>query len=194
MSTPPNTGSPPDAAQLHAAALAYLARFATTEAGLRRVLERRVARWERAAEAERGAGAVAEAAKAARALIASIVARLAAAGAVDDAAFASARAHRLTRAGKSRRAVAAHLAAKGVDAQAAATALGSDSDGELDAALALAARRRIGPFRPGAPPDAAGKLRELGVLARAGFPREIAYRALALDRTEAEERLARLRA
>ncbi|MCA3425779.1 MAG: recombinase RecA, partial [Roseomonas sp.] len=45
-------GPPPNAARLREAALAHLARFAATEAGLRRVLERRVARWARAAEAE----------------------------------------------------------------------------------------------------------------------------------------------
>jgi len=45
-------GPPPNAARLREAALAHLARFAATEAGLRRVLERRIARWARAAEAE----------------------------------------------------------------------------------------------------------------------------------------------
>ena len=157
--------SPPDAAALHEAALAYLARFAATRAGLRRVLERRVDRWARAAEAEHGADHAAEGARAARAAIESVVARLAEAGAVDDAAFAVARAHRLTRAGKSR----------------------------IAAALTLAARRRIGPFRTGAPPDAAGRLRELGVLARAGFPRDVAERALRLEPADAEARVAALR-
>jgi len=186
--------SPPDARQLHEAALAYLARFAATQAGLRRVLERRIARWARAAEAEHGTEIAAEGTRTARAAIDPVVARLAAAGAVDDAAFAAARARRLTRAGKSRVAAAAHLAAKGVDQATAAAALGSDPEAELGAALALAARRRIGPFRPGEPPDAAGKLRELAVLARAGFPRAIAQRALRLDRAEAEALVIALRA
>lgn len=185
--------SPPDARQLHDAALAYLARFAATQAGLRRVLERRIARWARAAEAEHGAEITAEGVRAARTAIEAIVARLAAAGAVDDAAFAAARARRLNRAGKSRIATAAHLAAKGVDQATAAAALGSDPETEFAAALKLAARRRIGPFRSGEPPDAAGRLRELAVLARAGFPREVAQRALRLDRAEAEARVIALR-
>lgn len=185
--------SPPDAAALREAALAYLARFAATRAGLRRVLERRIARWARAAEAEYGAEHAAEGTRAARAAIETVVARLAEAGAVDDAAFAAARARRLTRAGKSRVAAAAHLAAKGVDTATAAAALGTDPAAELAAALTLAARRRIGPFRTGGPPDAAGRLRELGVLARAGFPRDIAERALRLDPAEAEARVATLR-
>ncbi|MEO9190594.1 MAG: RecX family transcriptional regulator [Acetobacteraceae bacterium] len=190
---PAPASSPPDARQLHEAALAYLARFAATQAGLRRVLERRIARWARAAEAEHRTEIAAEGARAARAAIEPIVARLAAAGAVDDAAFAAARARRLTRAGKSRVATAAHLAAKGVDAATAAAALGSDPEAEFAAALKLAARRRIGPFRTGEMPDAAGRLRELAVLARAGFPREVAERALRLDRAEAEARVIELR-
>ncbi len=185
--------SPPDARALHEAALAYLARFAATRAGLRRVLEHRVARWARAAEAAHGADHAAEGARAARAAIESVVARLAEAGAVDDAAFAAVRARRLTRAGKSRIAAAAHLAAKGVDAATAAAALGTDPEAELAAALTLAARRRIGPFRTGAPPDATGRLRELGVLARAGFPRDVAERALRLDSAEANALVAALR-
>ncbi len=186
-------GPAPDAASLHDAALAYLARFAATEAGLRRVLARRVARWSRAAEAEHGAEYAAERAQGALAAIDGVVARLLAAGAVDDAAFAAARARRLTRRGKSRLAAAAHLAAKGVDAATAARALSADPASELAAALALAARRRIGPFRSGETPDRAGMLRELGVLARAGFPRGIAERALHAERAEAEEILRRLR-
>lgn len=185
--------SPPDSRALHEAALAYLARFAATRAGLRRVLERRVARWARAAEAAHGADHAADGARAARAAIETVVARLAEAGAVDDAAFAAARARRLTRAGKSRIAAAAHLAAKGVDAATAAASFGTDPEVEFAAALTLAARRRIGPFRTGEPPDAAGWRRELGVLARAGFPRDIAERALRLNPIEAEARVAALR-
>lgn len=186
-------GPAPDEAALREAALAYLARFAATRAGLARVLARRVARWARAAEAEHGAEYAAEAARAARGAIEGVVARLAAAGAVDDAAFATARARRLTRAGKSRMATAAHLAAKGVGGEIAAAVLKADPDRELAAALALAARRRIGPFRAGAAPDAAGRMRELAVLARAGFSRDVAERALRLDHEEAEARVIALR-
>src|SRR5215218_4105656 len=50
----PAAGPPPTEAALHQAALAHLARFAASEAGLRRVLERRVDRWARRAEVEGG--------------------------------------------------------------------------------------------------------------------------------------------
>lgn len=176
----------PDEASLHEAGLRHLARYATTEQGLRRVLDRRVERWARAAAA--APEAITEAKRAVRA----VVARLAAAGAVDDAAFASARARRLARSGHSREGVAAHLAARGIADDAARDAFPDDGDAELAAALVLARRRRIGPFRT-ATVDADARRRELGVLARAGFPREIATRALAMDADAAEELVRRLR-
>ena len=45
----------------------------------------------------------------------------------------------------------------------------SAADAEFAAALVLARRRRIGPFRAGDPPDAAGRRRELAIFARAAF-------------------------
>jgi regulatory protein len=186
-------GPPPDEATLRDAALAHLARYATTEAGLRRVLQRRIDRWARAAEAiadrETIAAQTASAMTAARA----VIARLAAAGAVSDADFAASRANRLVRAGRSRRAVAAHLAAKGVTAAVAREAAPENDDNELAAALTLARRRRLGPFRTGAPADPTEHRKELGILARAGFPQSVAARALAMDADEAEARVLALR-
>jgi regulatory protein len=189
-----DAGPPPDAATLHDAALHYLARYAATEAGLRRVLERRVDRWSRLAMAEGGeADHVAGQADDARRAIRGVVAGLAAAGAVNDAAFAESRARTLIRAGRSRRSVAAHLAAKGVDADAARSILAADTGSELASALTLARRRRIGPFRAGAPPDQAGLRRELAILARAGFPQSVARQALAMASEEAEALVHQLR-
>src|SRR5690348_16319039 len=113
MAAPPNR--PPDLEDLREAAVAHLARFAATEAGLLRVLRRRIDRWARAAlQAGGEAEAVRRQVEQARAAAAEAVRRLAAAGAVDDATFAAGRARRLLRSGRSRRAIAAHLAAKGV--------------------------------------------------------------------------------
>ncbi|HTR18132.1 MAG TPA: RecX family transcriptional regulator [Acetobacteraceae bacterium] len=179
-------GAPPDAARLHEAALRHLARFAATEAGLLRVLERRIERWARAAEAEgQPADTVTTAAGAARQAARQVVSRLAQAGAVDDRAFAAGRARSLTRAGRSRRAIGAHLAAKGVDPALAVAALPEDTERELAAALIHARRRRIGPFRR-SPPDAEGRLKELAAMARAGFESSVARAALGLDPAEAE--------
>lgn len=164
---------PPSDAALREAALAHLARYAATRAGLTRVLDRRVERLARAAQAEP------EQVQAARQAVRGVVARLAELGAVDDAAFAETRARSLARAGRSRRAIAAHLAQRGVPADTAAAALPDEGEAELAAALAWAMRRRIGPFRR-APVDEAGQLRELGVLARAGFAQPVARAALAM--------------
>jgi len=186
-------GAPPTAEALHEAALAYLARYAATQATLRRVLERRIERWARGAEAH-GAerDTVARQAAAARQAARDVVARLAASGAVDDAAYAALRAGKLLRAGHSRRAAALHLAARGVEAETARAALPADPDAELGAALALARRRRLGPFRK-SEADAAAIRREAGVLARAGFPRAVALCALGMEAAAAEAVLLRLR-
>lgn len=196
-STPPG---PPSQNALHAAALAHLARFAATEAGLLRVLGRRVDRWaRRAAEAGTDASAVATAAAAARVAAAEVARRLTSAGAVDDAAFAAARVRRLLRGGRSRRAIAAHLGAKGVDRATAAAALPDDPETEVDAALAYLRRRRMGAFAspPGSSDGAtevaarlAARLAALAALARAGFNRDAAEAALGLDAETATARLA----
>jgi regulatory protein len=178
---------PPDEAALQDAALSYLARYAATEAGLRAVLDRRIERWARNAEDREQ---VAEQVTAAKQTARAVVARLAAAGAVSDAAFAESRARSLVRAGRSRRAVAATLAAKGVDATVARTVVPDDAETELAAALVLARKRRIGPFRSR---DEADRPREFGIMARAGFPRSVVEQALDMDPEAAEEAIRRLR-
>ncbi|MFZ4407711.1 MAG: RecX family transcriptional regulator [Paracraurococcus sp.] len=195
---PRPAGPAPGEAALREAALAHLARFAATEVGLKRVLQRKVDRWARRAEAEGAAPeAIAPQAAAARDKAVVVARAMVAAGAVDDAAFAAARARRLTRGGRSRRAIAAHLGAKGVAAETAAAALPA-AEAELDAALAQCRRRRIGPFAtedaPEDPLAARGaRLKALAALARAGFGREVAEAALGMDPAEAEARLIALR-
>jgi regulatory protein len=180
-------GPPPTETSLREAALAHVARFATTQSGLVRVLDRRIERWARASEFPE-ASVLAECRAAAR----MVAEKLVALGLVDDAAFAAARARRLTRAGKSRLQVSAHLAARGVTGKAARTAMPQDPKAELAAAVLVARRRRIGPFRT-AEVDAAGERRELGVLARAGFAQDVAARALRMEPEAAEELLLALR-
>lgn len=181
---PPPT---PTTAVLHDAALRHLARYATTQAGLLRVLDRRIMRWARAVIPDD------EAIGAAKAAARREITRLATAGLLDDAAFAATRAQSLSRAGKSRRGIAAHLAVRGVAASVAQDALPDDPDVELAAAIALARRRRVGPFGAG-PLDPAQKLRALGSFARAGFSQDMAQRALGMERVEAEAILHRVRA
>lgn len=184
MADPPKprpAGPAPDRARLHDAALTHLSRFAATEAGLVRVLDRRIDRWVRRAALE---GMDTDAAALSRRAAREVAAALVQSGVVNDQAFADARARRLTRAGRSRRAVQAHLAAKGVAAPLAQAAL-PDEDAELSAALAYARRRRLGPFRSApddiSEPDPDQMRRELGAMARAGFPQPVARQALRMD-------------
>jgi regulatory protein len=181
-------GKPPDAARLREAALAHLARFGTTEAGLRRVLERRVDRWARRAGDEgQLAELVAPQVALGKQAAAEVARALAGVGAVDDAAFAAARTKRLAQSGRSRRAIAAHLAAKGVDGSTAGALL--EEVDELTAALGHLKRRRAGPFAPEHPPAPEARLKALAALARAGFSRDLAERALDLDPEDATGRL-----
>ncbi len=180
-----------DAAALQEAALRHLARYAATQAGLARVLQRRVDRWARDAEADPDQVAATRAR--ARAEIAAIVARLAQSGAVDDAAFAASRARSLARAGRSRRAIGAHLSTRGVPAETAGGALPDSPDQELAAALIHARKRRLGPWRRAeASPEQ--KRRELASFARAGFAQSVARAVLAMDADAGEAAIIAFRA
>lgn len=186
---PRPAGKPPTEARLREAAVLHLSRYATTQAGLARVLENRVRRWARAAQGE---GREVEADLAAGLAAARMIAAaMVTAGAVNDADFAAARARRLARGGRSRRAMAAHLASKGI-ARGEAEAAMEAAPAEADAALALCRKRRIGPFAREAP-DPAMRLKWLGMLARAGFGRDVAQAALDADAEQAEARLIALK-
>jgi regulatory protein len=177
----------PTPSSLHEAALNYLARFSATEAGLRSVLERRIDRWARATHADRDS--VATRTESLKQEARQIAARFVTTGLINDADYAQSRAAGLLRAGRSHRAVTAQLAAKGVSRELVWAALPRDPDAELDAALVLARKRRIGAFRRGDTPDPAGKRRELAMLARAGFPQPVAAKALAMGAEDAEARI-----
>jgi regulatory protein len=166
---------------LENAALYYLERFASSAANLRRVLMRRVERSARAHGTDREEGAAA---------VEDIVARFVASGLLDDAAYAAARAGTLHRRGASARRIRAALMQKGVasgDIEAALAALREEADDpELAAAVALARRRRLGPFRP-APDRAARREKDLAALARAGFGYETARQVIEAADIEALE-------
>jgi regulatory protein len=101
----------------------------------------------------------------------------------------------MSSAGRSRRAITAHLAQKGVDAATVREAVPHDAGAELDAALQFARRRRIGPFasEDEAPADReerrAVERKALGALARAGFDWNVCDRVMRMSREDADERL-----
>jgi regulatory protein len=183
----------PSETSLREAALRHLARYAATEARLLRVLERRIERWRRAAQAtdpedETIAASVTAARQAARRVVAS----LAASRVVDDAAYAETRARALLRAGRSRAVVGRRLAQSGIGAEILRTALDVDPAHDLAAALLLARRRRLGGFADH-PPDPAIRQRELGILARAGFSHDVAQAALTTTEADGERQIAEWR-
>jgi regulatory protein len=170
---------PLTAQQLENAALHYLGRFASSSANLRRILIRKVAR--------AGAGDDGEA------LVEALVARYLASGLLDDRAYAVQTATRLARRGASRYGIAAKLRQKGVGPDLVEETFGelaSAGNSELQAACALARRRRLGPYRTAAL-RAQWRQKDMASLARAGFGLDIARRVLEAPDVAALETLAR---
>jgi regulatory protein len=159
--------------RLEAFALFHLERFASSAANLRRVLMRRVAKSVQVHGTDPAEGAAA---------VEALIERFTAAGMLDDKLYAEARASRLHRRGASARQIAASLAEKGIDRDLIGAALdeedGEDGHtvrpgGDLAAAVSLARRRRLGPYRL---PEQRAQFRQkdLASFARAGFGRTVA--------------------
>jgi regulatory protein len=150
--------SPLTAAKLEELALAYAARFATTRAKLEAYLARKLR--ERGWEGERDPdpGAVAR--------------RFVEAGYVDDAVFARMKSESLLRRGYGGRRVGEALRAAGVEEDLRADVAPGAGEART-AALALARRRRFGPW--GDPlPDRPQREKQIAAMLRAGHPLDIA--------------------
>jgi len=149
---------------LERSALHYLERFASSSANLRRVLMRKVELSARAHGTDREEGAR---------WVDALVARYLSSGLLNDRLYAEAKATGLQRRGGSTRAIRQKLAAKGLDEtdiEGALSGLEGAEEGraDLEAALAYARRRRLGPYR--LPEDReARRDKDLAALARAGF-------------------------
>ena len=159
-------------------ALHYLDRYATSAENLRRVLTRRVqkAAYHHETDLEECAG-----------WIDALIVRYLQCDLLDDHAYARAQAASQNRRGKSLRAIRAMLNTKGVPApiiDEAVEGLTEDhSNPDLDAAIAYARRRRIGPYRT-RETDEKGQQKELAAFARAGFSYGIARLIVAADTVE----------
>ena len=159
---------------LRQAAYHYLARFASNRGRLVRVLRAKVARrgFEPGEEAE-----------AAIARIAAACGRL---GLMDEHGYAMGRARTLLARGRGPGSILADLRARDVEGLVAQQALdelmlenGGRESNIARSALALARRKKLGPFGDGDPRrDARLHHRQLGVFARAGIPFDMASRIL----------------
>lgn len=156
---------PLDADKLNELALAYVARFATSRAKLAAYLARKVR--------ERGWAGSGEPP------VEALVAKAAAAGFVDDAAFALSRAQSLTARGYGERRVRQALHAAGIEESDGEAARGHARDDAIEAALRFARRRRIGPYAA-APADQAARELALAAMVRAGHGFRLAKAILAL--------------
>jgi len=156
---------------LENAALHYLERFASSRANLRRVLMRKVDRSLAHWGGERSDAA---------ALVDAALAKLAGLGYLDDSAYAAQKAASLHRRGSPARGIRAALAAKGVEADTAADAIAALDRPDFAAAINLARRRRLGPFRSAESREAL-RARDLAALARAGFDYDTARRVVDAD-------------
>ena len=167
---------PITAKYLQNAATFYLERYPSTAEGLRGVLNRRVRKAEML-----DAPVMANVQQ----TIASIVQKFVDAGMIDDKAFAQTKARSLHRRGSSTKLTRQKLQHAGVDRETLEKALESldvelDLDPrkrELTAAISLARRRRLGPFR--AEKDRKERrAKDLAAMARGGFDYQLAKKVI----------------
>lgn len=163
-------------------ALFYLQRFSTSAENLRRVLMRRVDRSARTHDTDPAEGA---------AWIDDIIERYKRSGLLDDRVFADARARTLLERGIAPGRIKIKLRQKGIDeitAEGAVAGLEEDTpDVERAAALKLARRRRLGPYRRSDRDDFREK--DLAALARSGFSYDTALAIIDAETVEDAERL-----
>ncbi|WP_225205401.1 regulatory protein RecX [Novosphingobium huizhouense] len=158
----PRPPRPLDAARLDELALAYVARFATSAGKLADYLRRKLR--ERGWEGEAAAD------------VPAVVARMVAAGYVDDAVFARAKGQGLLRRGYGARRIGQALGQAGIGEDLRADGLGSDRE-RRQAALTMARKRRFGPFGRGTGEaghtgrhDPATREKQVAAMLRAGHP------------------------
>ena len=169
------TIKPITAKYLQNAATFYLERYPSTAEGLRRVLNRRVRK------AEMAEAPVIDNVKQ---VIDAIVAKFVDAGVIDDQAFAQTKARALHRRGTSTRLTRQKLSFAGVDGDTLDKAMeGLDQELDTDpkqrewqAAVALARRRRLGPFRRKDRKE--HRDRDLAAMARGGFEYQLAKKVI----------------
>jgi len=145
--------APLDRTRLEELALAYVARFATSAGKLERYLTRKLR--------ERGWGGEGEPP------VAAIIARHVELGYIDDAGFARARAGSLLRRGYGPRRIGQALGEAGI-AEPIRNDVRPDGPARRQAALALARKRRFGPFGGKASADPALRQKQIAAMLRAG--------------------------
>lgn len=170
--TPPK---PLDSASLRELAFAYVARFATSRARLGGYLARKLRErgWQDAKSADPAA----------------LVAQMAERGYIDDAGYAAMKAGSLLRRGYGKRRVANMFYADGIDEDDRREADALCAAERISAIVALARRRRFGPFADTIADDKTRE-RQLAALIRAGHEFGLAKKLLDLRCERDEETVA----
>ena len=155
-------------------ALHYLERYSSSEENLRRVLERRIMK---AAYAHPETDI-----DAAKGWIDALIVRYVEVGLLNDAAYAEAKTRSGLERGEAPRVIAMKLAQKGVLKEISDTALEDLAEDfpapELQAALTLIRKKRIGPYRTDAENRKEMREKDLAKMARAGFSYDTAKRMI----------------
>jgi len=157
---------------LENAGLYYLQRYATSAANFRRVMMRKVEKSCRHHQQDAAQFVP---------LVDDLVARYISSGLLNDASYAQAKTATLRRQGKSKQMIHAKLQVKGLAKAAITDALektDTDADAEFNAALSLAKKKKLGPFRKKPLTDKKDSQKEMAAMGRAGFSFDVARRAL----------------
>lgn len=167
---------------LYNSGLAYLQRFPASTPHFRRIMGRKIDKscnYHKEQERE-----------ACIAMLDSTIAQFERMGMLNDEAYLSGMINSLRRRGLSKQAILSKLGAKGMGQSVVLETLqrhdeenGAENP-DLAAALLLARRKKLGPYRRS---DEADRNKELAALARAGFGFDIAQKALSMAPDEAEE-------
>ncbi|WP_159978649.1 MULTISPECIES: regulatory protein RecX [unclassified Novosphingobium] len=183
-------GPPPlNQTRLEELALAYVARFATTQAKLRLYLQRKTRERGWDGDSEDGRDGERSGAGEASGALEELVGRYAEKGYVDDAAWAKMKAGSLLRRGYGARRVGEALGQAGVNEDLRAEQRPGLGE-QRRAALVLARRRRFGPFAVQCgESEVDPKLhdKQLAAMLRAGHPLDIARRIVESDDADALE-------
>ena len=155
----------PKTRTMEAAAFHYLRRFPSSTENLRRVLWRKARRDPEYAPDKDGQTSKS---------IDAAIQKMQDAGLLDDTAYAKALCQSLHMRGKPARAIQQKLREKGIDAELIGETLArlaedKDVHPDVEAAWALARRKRIGPYRESAAARKEHHRKDLAVFARAGF-------------------------
>jgi regulatory protein len=168
---PPRAPKPLDPARLEELALAYVARFAVSAAKLEDYLRRKLR--ERGWEGERDPP------------VAALAQKFVAAGYIDDEAYARSKAGGLLRRGYGNRRVDQALHAAGIAPDIREAARAGEA-AQRRAALAMARKRKFGPYGTEAP-ERAQREKQLSALLRAGHPLDSARELVNAASIEAAE-------